>query len=226
MARGNGRMAIFLDDVDYRQFAFLLGEVVHDYRLECWGFCGMPNHYHAILRPTRPNISAAIQKLNGEYAKWWNQRHARVGHTFQGRFRDQLVQQDEYLMTLIRYVARNPLRAGLVNDLAQWRFGSYRVFAGLDLPPPFLSVDAVLGQFGIGDVQTLRSRFTNFVLGDRYNAAIDDRLRSSDRVIGDRAFRTFVLGDSEDEPDGDDQATGADETVPSASTPDTSAPPA
>ena len=209
MARGNGRMTIFLDEVDHRQFAFLLGEVVHDYKVECWGYCDMPNHYHAILRPTRANISAAIQKLNGEYAKWWNTRHSRIGHTFQGRFKDQIVQREEYLMTLIRYVARNPLRANLVSGLEQWRFGSYRTFAGLDVPPPFLSVESVLAQFGVGDVKTLQSRFTKFVLGERYNAAIEDRIRSNDRVIGDLAFRKFVIGD-EEEADAEDLSDGVD----------------
>ena len=148
-------MAIFLDHRDHRQFEFLLGEVVMEYGIECWGFCGMTNHYHAILRPTKANFSAGIRYLNGEYAKWWNRRHSRVGHVFQGRFKDQIVDREAYLMTLIRYVARNPLRAGLVWDLADWRFGSYRAFAGLEHTPAFLSVEPILAQFGVGDIGPL-----------------------------------------------------------------------
>ena len=198
MARGNGGMAIFLDDRDYRQFTFLLGEVVDDYRLECLGYTAMSNHYHCILRPKRRNLSYAMQKLNGEYAKWWNRRHSRVGHTFQGRFKDQIVQGDDYLMTLMRYVARNPLRAGLVDDLSKWSCGSYRSLAGLDACLPFLSSDAVLKEFGNGDVATLQSRFTKFVLGERFSAAIEDRIRSTDRVIGGRLFKRAILGRPQD----------------------------
>ena len=181
-------MDIFRDSRDYRQYEFLLAQVADEYDVECWGFCGMRNHYHAILRPLRANISAAMQKLNGEYGQWWNKRHGYVGHLFQDRFKDQIVQGDKYLMTLIRYVARNPLRAGFVEDLSAWPCGSYRALAGLETPPPFLSVGAVLQQFGTGDLATLQARFSAHILGDHEDAAVLDRIRSKDRIIGDSDF--------------------------------------
>lgn len=186
-------MPIFLDPIDHRQFEFLLGLVVEEYAVECWGFVAMSNHYHAIMRPTRSNLSHAMQKLNGEYAQWWNKRHGRVGHVFQGRFKDQIVATGEYLMTLIRYVARNPLRARLVDDLSTWRAGSYRALAGLDLAPPFLSTETVWTQFGVADIATLQSRFRGFVLGDRDDEAVADRIRSNDRIIGDAKFKEMIL---------------------------------
>ncbi len=186
-------MQIFLDAVDYRQFEFLLGMVVDEYGIECWGFVGMSNHYHAILRPTRANISRAMQRLNGEYAKWWNNRHGRVGHTFQGRFKDQIVSRGDYLMTLIRYVARNPLRAGMVNDLSEWRYGSFRALAGLEGAPAFLSVETVLSQFGVADTAILQARFKAFVVANRDDGAIEDRIRSKDRILGDSAFKKEIL---------------------------------
>ena len=198
MARGNGKMNIFLDDRDHRQLEFLLGIVVEEYGVECWGFCGMSNHYHAILRPTRPNISDAMRRLNGEYGQWWNKRHSHVGHVFQGRFKDQLVERETYLMALMRYVARNPLRAGLVDDLANWRCGSYRAITGLEAPPAFLSVGPVLSQFGTDDTTTLQSRFKALVLGERQDSALEDRIRSNDRVLGDAAFKKLVLHDSQE----------------------------
>ena len=193
MSRGNGRMPIFLDATDHRQFEFLLGLVVEEYSVECWGFVGMSNHYHAILRPTRCNISDAMRRLNGDYGQWWNKRHSRVGHVFQGRFKDQIVASGDYLMTLIRYVARNPLRAGIVNDLAEWRCGSYRAFAGLEVAPPFLATETVLTQFGVADTATLQSRFSAFVLGDRNDEAVTDRIRSHDRIVGDAKFSRLIL---------------------------------
>lgn len=214
-------MDIFLDDRDHRQFEFLLGEVVLDYGIECWGFCEMSNHYHAIVRPTKANFSEAIRILNGNYAQWWNKRHNRVGHTFQGRFKDQIVDTDKYLMALIRYVARNPLRAGLVNDLANWRFGSYRALAGLEDSPALLSIEPVLDQFGIGEVGTLQERFKAFVLGDDVDPVLEDRIRSNDRVLGDRAFKQRVLGRAAESSNATSpvESTGAEEnraTVQSA----------
>ena len=151
MSRGNGRMRIFLDDGDYRKFQFVLGDVAELFDLEVWDFCVMPNHYHLAVCPRRPNLSEAIQRLNGVYAIWWNARHKMVGHTFQGRFKDQIVQREGYLWALCRYIARNPVRAKLVDDPAQWRWSSYRATAGLCPNPGFLLNEPILRQFGDDD---------------------------------------------------------------------------
>jgi REP element-mobilizing transposase RayT len=107
MSRGNARMPIFLDDCDYRQFVYQVGDVVEEFGLVCWNYCAMPNHYHLTVQPTRANLSAAIRKLNGTYGQWWNRRHGRVGHVFQGRFKDQIVDRNSYLMALSSYVVMN-----------------------------------------------------------------------------------------------------------------------
>lgn len=60
---------------------------------------GMTTHYHLCVCNTQPNLSEAFKYLNGNYALWWNARHRRVGHVFQGRFKDQIVQRDGYLST-------------------------------------------------------------------------------------------------------------------------------
>ena len=130
-SRGNGRMRIFLDDADYRQFVYVLGDVVEEFAIRCWNYCLMPNHYHATLQPTLPNLSAAIRRLNSVYAQWWNTRHGLVGHVFQGRFKDQIVDEDAYMLTLSRYVAMNPVRAGLATSPEDWPWGSRHSFPPL-----------------------------------------------------------------------------------------------
>lgn len=75
--------------------------------MECWNYCLMPSHYQATFRPSLPNLSEAMRRLNSVYAQWWNQRHERVSHVFQGRFKDQIVQREVYLLVLCRYVALN-----------------------------------------------------------------------------------------------------------------------
>ena len=194
MSRGNGKMAIFLDDVDYRQFLTIFADITHDTAIDCWNYCLMPNHYHVTLRPTRPNLSAALRRLNGVYGTWWNKRHNRVGHVFQGRFKDQIVDHDTYAMVLSRYVVMNPVRAGLVREPADWPWSSYRATAGRSAVPDFLSTASTLGLFGDADVDALRQRFVKFV-----SAAPDDdgeihRIRSNDRILGNRAFLESVMG--------------------------------
>jgi REP element-mobilizing transposase RayT len=191
MARGNGRMCIFLDERDYREFEYQLGSVCEEFETECWGYCVMPNHYHAVLRPTKENFSRAIQKLNGDYAKWWNRRHSRVGHTFQGRFKDQIVDSESYLRALCRYVARNPVRARLVDDPSKWKWSSYAAMIGLGPVPAFLKLAPVLAAFGIGGEAELKERFAAFVSSDG-ESTLDDRIRSNERILGDQAFKTAV----------------------------------
>jgi REP element-mobilizing transposase RayT len=199
MSRGNGRMRIFLDDVDYRMFRYVLSDVVERFDIECLNYCAMPNHYHLALQPKRPNLSEGIQHLNSRYAQWWNQRHSRVGHVFQGRFKDQIVQREGYLRTLCRYIAMNPVRAGLASHPKDWEWSSYGATIGIRPCPPFLSVGIVLEQFGDDDSETLRKRFSEFVVsGQPYDECSDERIRSKERILGNKAFKRSIATRSTD----------------------------
>src|SRR3954466_1537135 len=114
-ARGVRRLHIYLDDVDRRQFLVILAAVVERYDLRCHAYCEMSNHYHLALTTREANLSRAMQQLNGDYAQWWNWRHERVGHVFQGRFNAQVVQDGRYLANVCRYIVLNPVRAGIVD---------------------------------------------------------------------------------------------------------------
>jgi putative transposase len=191
MARGNGKMQIFLDDVDYRHFVHLIGDVVEDLEVECWNYCVMPNHYHATLKPTRPNLSEAMRRINSGYALWWNKRHGRVGHVFQGRPKAQIVEHTEYLLTLARYVVLNPVRAGLVQRPEDWTWSSYRATVGLCPQPSFLLMAPTLCLFGEED-ETRRARFAQFVNNAPDDDSLVDRIRSNERVLGTTDFKRKV----------------------------------
>jgi REP element-mobilizing transposase RayT len=184
-------MRIFEDERDYRYFLGLFGDVLQEFEIQCWNYCMMPNHYHSTLQPTLPNLSEAIQHINGVYAQWWNKQHSHVGHVFQGRFKDQIVQRDGYLVSLCRYVARNPTRASLVAAPEDWKWSSYAATIGLRPAPSFLNVSATLGQFGPGDDVVLRARFKEFVCGDP-DEVLEERFRSNEGIVGDRSFKTAL----------------------------------
>jgi REP element-mobilizing transposase RayT len=181
-------MDIFLDEADYRQFVYVLGDVVEDCDIECWNYCLMSNHYHATMKPTRPNLSEAIRRINSVYGQWWNKRHSRVGHVFQGRFKAQIVEPNEYLLTLSRYVVMNPVRAGLVEHPRQWQWSSYRATVGEILSPSFVAVNSTLSLFG-ADSSENQQRFAQFVTTESNDAAVVDRLRSNERILGSAAFK-------------------------------------
>ena len=187
-------MKIFLDDSDYIRFLDLVADTVDEFQVECWNYCVMPNHYHLAVRPTLPNLSEAIQALNSCYAQWWNRRHETVGHVFQGRFKDQIVDHDEYLLALSRYIALNPVRAGIVDEPTDWRWSSYAATIGLKPLHPALMVSDVLRQFGDEDVETLQSRYATFVASPLTHPCTDERIRSRERILGSSAFKLSIKG--------------------------------
>ena len=149
-SRGNEKQAIFLDDRDRRQFLGGLARVVEACRWQVHAYVLMGNHYHLLFETPEPTLSRGMQRLNGSYTQKFNWRHERVGHLFQGRFRSILVERESHLLELIRYVVLNPVRAGLVQDVADWRWSSYRATAGIAPAPEWLEVSWTLAQFGKG----------------------------------------------------------------------------
>jgi REP element-mobilizing transposase RayT len=193
ISRGNGRMQIFLSDGDYRKFLYILGDVVQEYDVECWDFCLIPNHYHLSIRTRRPNLSKALQHLNGEYGSWWNAAHAKVGHVFQGRFKDQIVQREEYLETLLRYIALNPVRAKLVTHPADWPWSGYRYLAGLSPDPGFMTAEHIHQHLAGPAVSSGIDGYKRHITRETDDTIKFERLRSKERVIGDRPFKRSVL---------------------------------
>jgi REP element-mobilizing transposase RayT len=162
-SRGNARQAIFIDDEDRGQFLDVLSTVVERFKWLCHAYCLMENHYHLLIETPNANLSKGMRELNGVYTQGFNQRHRRVGHLFQGRYKAILVEKDNHLLSLCRYVVLNPVRVGLIKRPEQWRWSSYRVTMGLVKRPSFLTIDWVLSQFG-GRKKVAMEKYRRFVM--------------------------------------------------------------
>jgi putative transposase len=121
-ARGVARAAIAPDDEDRLRFLTLLANVTRREGWRCHTFCLMPNHYHLILRTTLERLSRGFQRLNGIYAREFNEWHGRSGHLFGRRFASFVIRDDDHLRTASEYVLQNPVRAGLCDDADDWRW--------------------------------------------------------------------------------------------------------
>jgi putative transposase len=156
-SRGNARKKIFKDDRDREIFLSVLGTVVKRYNWLCHAYCLMDNHYHVMIETPEANLSAGMRQLNGIYTQKYNRRHHQPGHIFQGRFKAILVQKENYLLELCRYVVLNPVRAGIVEKPEAWRWSSYQATGGLRKEPDYLTTDWILGLFnskrGVGQGQ-------------------------------------------------------------------------
>jgi putative transposase len=143
-SRGNERRNIVRDDRDREMFVILLARVVARFGLRLFAWTLMSNHYHLFLRTPEPNLSRAMHMLNQLYAEYFNWRHRRVGHLFQGRFKAFLVDSEEYFREVARYVVLNPVRAGMRKTPGGYKWSSYRATAGLEEAPEWLAVDELL----------------------------------------------------------------------------------
>jgi REP element-mobilizing transposase RayT len=150
MVRGIERRAIFLDDADREAFLGRLSRLVPELGFRCFAWALMPNHVHLVVRSGAVRISRLMARLGTGYARYFNERHDRVGHLFQNRFRSRPVVDDTDLTGLVLYVVRNPLAAGLVADageLERFAWCGLGALLGRRAPRPFEAVAETLGLF-------------------------------------------------------------------------------
>jgi REP element-mobilizing transposase RayT len=146
-ARGTAKAAIFTTDEDRLGFLRVLGDVVDRFGWHLYAYCLMDNHYHLALTTPEANLGWGMSRLNQLYAQWFNRRHDRVGHLFQERYWSELLETESHVLAIVRYIAANPVRAGLCERPREWRWSSARATAGLEPVPKFLDVAWILRSF-------------------------------------------------------------------------------
>jgi putative transposase len=146
-ARGNRREPIFADDFDRRRFLEFVEDVVRKLGWTCHAYCLMNTHYHLMITTPQANIGRGMHIINGRHAQAFNRRHTLSGHVFEDRYYSGVVERDAHLLELVRYIALNPVRAGLCVAPEEWPWSSYRYTLGLRTKPDFLSTDFLLECF-------------------------------------------------------------------------------
>jgi REP element-mobilizing transposase RayT len=175
MARGIARGAIFVDEDDRHAFVDGLAVGVRRAEMMVYAWALMPNHVHLLAGSPAGQLSAAMRHLLSSYAGHFNRRHRRVGHLFQNRFKSLLVEADNYLLELVRYVHLNPVRAGLVETLDaldHYPWTGHQALLSVS-PPRWQAVDPVLALFG-SQAGVARAAYRSFLAeGLRVPAPID-----------------------------------------------------
>ena len=131
-ARGNRRAHIYVDDVDRVTYLAVLARVVARKRWRCLAYCLMDNHVHLLIETPVANSARECNAPTRTYAQTFNARHGMVGHLFQGRYGAERVTSDAQLVATLRYIALNPVVAGMCDDARDWRWSSYAlIVAGI-----------------------------------------------------------------------------------------------
>jgi REP element-mobilizing transposase RayT len=155
MNRGAGYQDIYSSDDHRRMFLDLLRELHETFQVNIHAYCLMGNHYHLLLETPLGNLSRAMRHLNGVYTQRYNREVKSDGPLFRGRYKAILVDVDEYLLNVSRYIHRNPIEADIVRKAEKYRWSSYRAYIGQIHSPSWLTTQQTLSMIGVRN-QALR----------------------------------------------------------------------
>lgn len=158
MNRGAARQPTFAVDADYQAFLDTVADAHRLWGIEVFAYCLMKNHYHLCLRTPKGNLSRVMRHVDGIYTQRFNRRHRRDGALFRGRYKAILVDADEYLSAVLRYIHLNAVEAGIVKRPEDYRWASHRYYLQAKGVPGWLNTAEALEQIGG------RKAFHEFVL--------------------------------------------------------------
>ncbi len=187
-SRGNEQKDVFKSMRDRQKFLEYLESATTRYGAILHAYCLMSNHYHLLLETPGGNLSQIMRHINGAYTTYFNVKRKRAGHLFQGRYKAILVEADEYLAELSRYIHLNPVRVRIVERPEQYQWSSYQSYAGLSKPQAWLRTGFILGCFA-KRTEDAHKKYRTFVedrLGKEYESPLTKAIGIS--ILGSIAF--------------------------------------
>lgn len=166
MNRGRRGDVIFSESDDFTAFLRLLQQSVELWDIRISAYCLMSNHYHLLIQTPLANLSRVMRHINGVYTQYYNRTHGCDGPLFRGRYKAILVEEDSYLLELVRYIHRNPLRAGLADELESYAWSSHVGYLSSAKKWDWLHKDFILAMLTEDASQRLRSYKTFMALKD------------------------------------------------------------
>lgn len=192
MNRGRRREDIFLASEDYLGFIKILQEAAECWHLKVSAYCLMPNHYHLLVNTPDGNLSRCMRHINSVYTQRFNRRHNVDGQLFRGRYKAVLVEADSHLLEVLRYIHRNPLRAGMVKELKEFPWSSHHGYLSRAEKWAWLHKDFLLSMLSENKSGRVLS-YRNFV--SLVESAEVDRfyaLKNLPSVFGGETFKDWL----------------------------------
>ncbi|PIY33381.1 MAG: hypothetical protein COZ07_02320, partial [Candidatus Infernicultor aquiphilus] len=186
-SRGNERRNIFADDPDRDFFLQTLKESLNTYNVILYSYVLMSNHFHLLLETPLANLSEFMRQFNITYTSYYNRKYNRVGHLYQGRYKSILVQKDNYLHILSRYIHLNPVRVVKMENvplsekekyLRHFKWSSLKGYINKNNPQSFVDYQTILLEYG-GDNPKGRNNYWQALQSD-----ISSKLEIKKQIIG------------------------------------------
>lgn len=192
MNRGRRREDIFSTNEDYIAFIEVLKEAVSLWNINMVAYCLMPNHYHLLLQTPEGKLSRCMRHINGVYTQRYNRKNRHDGQLFRGRYKSILLDSDNYLTVLVRYIHRNPLRAGMVTRLEDYAWSSHNGYLSKSPKWNWLNREAFF--LLLTNVKSMRMKeYREFVGEEDSNEIVSVFLKKkAPSILGTGKFKDWV----------------------------------
>jgi putative transposase len=186
LVRGNQKQEIFLDEQDRRAYLQRIQRYKEKKEFILYAYVLMPNHVHLLIETPQVFLSKIMQGINLTYTQYFNRKYDKVGHIFQGRYKAFLCDRDEYLLSLVRYIHLNPVRANLVKEPRHYMWSSHNEY--LRGPEAIVDASKVLKLFS-DKITRARAQYEDFVneaIGEKRNESFYNPIEQ--QILGDEKF--------------------------------------
>lgn len=130
--RGINRQVIFEENEDYIRFLQTLKKYKSNGEFIIYAYCLMDNHVHLLIKEGNEELALIMRRIGASYVYWYNDKYDRVGHLFQDRFKSETIENDRYLLAVLRYIHHNPVKAGIVGHMQDYKWSSYNEYLNID----------------------------------------------------------------------------------------------
>ena len=181
MLRGINQQQIFEEAEDYEKFIQIIKDckAISGYKL--FAYCLMGNHIHLLIMPKTEPLEQILKRIGGRFVYWYNLKYKRTGHLFQDRFKSEPVENEGYLLNVIRYIHQNPIKAGICKNLEDYRYSSYLEYA--------YKTDVIDSEF-VFEIIT-KEEFISFNKEINFDKCLDVEQKIIVRVTDEQAQKTI-----------------------------------
>jgi putative transposase len=192
--RGNHRQDIFFTPDDRSLLTHIIKDILADCGARLHAYCYMTNHVHALLQVSDTPLSKIMLLVAGRYARRVQARLETTGHLFEKRYHALLVDADEYLLALLRYIHLNPVRASLVSSPDEYPWSSHHAYLGRRCEP-WVTTEFALRMLG-SDRQRATAAYESLMRSASTGSPLEHRNEHDPRILGGDEFAQRVHGEN------------------------------